>query len=860
MVTKRSKTRGRRLLTTRRELVLLLGASMGCVVMLTLAVTNKSSTSNSFISTFDALLFAAIGAASFAAIWLVWNSIQRARHIEHNANTKLGELRSELEAFDAVINSEPQVLMLWKRDSDLKVVSNTLRDFVGLPNSAAELVKFGGWLDEDSNNQLKSKLSRLFENGNGFNIILKTKSETHIEVEGRAASGRAIIRLRDVAGYRKDLANILDQHKSLAQDITTSQALLEALPMPVWLKDSREQIMWVNKAYVAAVEAESSDEVLKEQVELLEQRQRRALGQSLELSQNFQQRLAINIAGTRKAHDVIALKLDHATVAAAIDVAELETAQGELDRQVEAFDSTLDKVTTAVSMFSGERKLTYFNKAFEDLWQLDAEWLETSPRDSDVLDKLHELGRLPQMGNYRDWRRKMLDAENHSAGHDDFWHLADGRVLHVISERNSDGGFTFLYVDETERLALESRVNALSRVQGETLNALTEGVAVFATDGRLKLFNTAFSRIWHLSPQSLDSGPHINEIVRQARILHDDDNTWTNIVRSVTAFSNEREPIREQLLRPDNSVIDYSSIPLPDGATLLTFDDVTDEKRYERALVERNDALVASDKLKNQFVGHVSYELRTPLTNIIGFSDFLAEPHLGALNEKQREYLSDIRSSSNTLLAIIDDILDLATMDAGALELKLESLDVKQIVDAALEGVRDRAERKNLILDVAIADDAETFVGDQARIRQVLYNLLSNAVGFSHDDGVVLITCWKDESMTYFQVEDRGIGISKEDQERVFERFVTESKGLKHRGVGLGLSIVRSLVEHHGGEMILESEEGYGTRVTICLPERDTATMTPEYSVEEQRALASIDDIEAEEGQTVPSPASGTAA
>jgi len=115
------------------------------------------------------------------------------------------------------------------------------------------------------------------------------------------------------------------------------------------------------------------------------------------------------------------------------------------------------------------------------------------------------------------------------------------------------------------------------------------------------------------------------------------------------------------MVRPDGSVIDFTAVPLPDGATLVNFADVTASKRIERALAERNEALVEADRLKNQFISHVSYELRTPLTNIIGFSELLSSPRAGELNQKQREYVSDISSSSKTLLSIIDDILDFAT-------------------------------------------------------------------------------------------------------------------------------------------------------------------------------------------------------
>ena len=357
-------------------------------------------------------------------------------------------------------------------------------------------------------------------------------------------------------------------------------------------------------------------------------------------------------------------------------------------------------------------------------------------------------------------------------------------------------------------------------MQRETLDSLKEGVAVFGTDGRLKLSNLAFTHIWKIAPRILADGPHIDQVIAHVSALHNDHETWSKIGGAATSFTQEREPFEGRMVRADQSVIDYALMPLPDGASLLTFADVTDARRAERALLERNEALVAADRLKTQFIGHISYELRTPLTNIIGFSELMASPFMGDLNDKQREYVGDIMSSSKTLLAIIDDILDLATIDAGSLELKLAPVGARSIIDAAILGIRERAIRARLTIDIAVADDVTEFMADEARLRQVLYNLLSNAVGFSKTGETVQLTCWREGGSILFCVEDRGIGIPREQLARVFQRFESGGQGSKHRGAGLGLSIVKSLIELHGGAVQIESEEQRGTRVTVKIPER----------------------------------------
>ena len=247
--------------------------------------------------------------------------------------------------------------------------------------------------------------------------------------------------------------------------------------------------------------------------------------------------------------------------------------------------------------------------------------------------------------------------------------------MRVVASPNPQGGVTYLFDDVTERFALESQFNALTRVQGETLDALKEGVAVFGADGRLKLINPAFAALWRFDPDDAADRPHIDEIATLCAPLFDDRH-WAALRDVIVGLPEDAHRLRARIERKDGVVLDCAAMPLPDGATLLTFLDVTAGVNVERALKERNQALIGAEKLRNDFVHHVSYELRTPLTNIIGFTQLLADGGVGPLNPKQLEYAGYVTKSSAALLAIINDILDLATIDAGALELRLEDVDI----------------------------------------------------------------------------------------------------------------------------------------------------------------------------------------
>jgi signal transduction histidine kinase len=265
-------------------------------------------------------------------------------------------------------------------------------------------------------------------------------------------------------------------------------------------------------------------------------------------------------------------------------------------------------------------------------------------------------------------------------------------------------------------------------------------------------------------------------------------------------------------------------VPLPDGQTMVTFVDLSDSVRIERALTERADALEAADALKNAFIHHVSYELRSPLTNIIGFTQLLADPKVGPLTGKQREYTGYVMSSSTALLAIVNDILDLATIDAGIMELDYAEIDVAATVAAAIEGVEDRLAGTDIRIATEIAEGTGSLNADSRRVRQVLFNLLVNAISFSPKGGRVELSARRDGAMIEFLISDSGPGIPRDFVDSVFDRFASRPRGQTRGGAGLGLAIVKSFVELHRGTVEIRSEEGQGSRVVVRLPIRPGIT------------------------------------
>ncbi|MFZ0650928.1 MAG: ATP-binding protein, partial [Pseudolabrys sp.] len=536
-------------------------------------------------------------------------------------------------------------------------------------------------------------------------------------------------------------------------------------------------------------------------------------------------RLPAIAAGGRRIFEVVDVPSAAGSSGIAIDRTEVETMRAELTRMVEAHRRVLDQLATGVAVFNVDRKLTFYNAAFRVLFELDAGCLDQTPSDAAVLDTLRSKRKLPEEHDFRQWRQHLYEAYRTVEPKEHMWHLPDGRALRVVTTPNPEGGVTYLYDEVTERLDMHRRYDALIKVQSETLDHLSEAVAVFGSDGRVRLHNPAFQRMWKLSHDALEQHPHAEAVTAWCQALHDDNTVWRSLRASVTAIDN-RESLVARIERRDGAMIDLATMPLPDGATLVTFQDRTDTVNVERALRERNEALEAADSIKIDFVHHVSYELRSPLTNIIGFANLLGDPAFGTLTHKQDEYLGYITASTNALLALINNILDLATIDAGAMTLNLGDVDIRNSMEAAAEGVQDRLVKNRISLDIRAPANIGSFVADERRLRQILFNLLSNAVGFSPEGETVTLVAERHPDAVYFRVTDRGPGIPPEAMDKVFDWFETDSMGSQHRGPGLGLSLVRSFVELHGGTVTIDSASGQGTTVTCAFPVAQIAKQT----------------------------------
>jgi signal transduction histidine kinase len=762
-----------------------------------------------FTLAFGAMIFAVVTAVLFV------RTRERLRVERSRARAEVAARDGEIDRLYGLLLAEPQVIIAWSRSSAPEIIGDPA---TVAPEIAPErLMSFASWLRPEPASHLKSMIGRLLTRGEAFSIPLTTAAGRHVVAEGRAIGGSATLRLQDVSGLRKEIAELTFRLQSQQADMDAQRALLEALPSPVWTRDAGGRLTFVNPAFAQAVGAVDATRAVADGREFLDGRTRAEIARHRSRGGASSGCVTVDVAGMRRVFDVFETPTQRGSAGICHDVTEFEALRSTFASTVEAHRRTLDQLSTAVAIFDSNRNLAFYNSAYRTLWEIDGAFLDRHPADSAVIDRLRAARRLPEQQDFRAWKAQLHRAYRTREPATYEWHLPDQRTLRVVTTPDPDGGVTYLFDDVTERLNLERRFDALIRVQGETLDNLSEAVALFGSDGRVRLYNPVFEKMWQFPSAMLDEHPHIEAVIEQCRKFHRDYETWQSLRAAVTTI-DRREPILRRIERIDGSVIDCRTVRLPDGATLTTFQDVTDSVNIERALIERNIALEEANKIKIDFVHHVSYELRSPLTNIIGFAHLLDDPATGPLTAKQAEYVGYITGSSNALLAIIDNILDLATIGAGAMTLDLDRVDIGPAMTAAVEGVQDRLVKSNIKLELRAPRDIGSFVADERRIRQILFNLLSNAIGFSPPGGTVVLVADRGRDQVSFTVKDDGPGIASEIREKVFDWFESHTDGTRHRGAGLGLSIVRSFVELHRGTVRIDSVPGQGTTVVCTFP------------------------------------------
>ena len=766
-----------------------------------------------------------------AAFWVAiaaFLMILASRRISR-ANALLGGARSVA----SLLRSVPARPLIVRPDGGIESDSILQRDLglAAMPRTLDQLSVDGLGIDSADLEALKDDIKTAAVAGTGLSRQVRIAgSDRAVEVRGGLApppyaAGTLLLWLFDATGAEAERLKLAIQLGRTESALDALTQLIESAPFPMWYRGPDMTLGLVNSAFVSAVEARDAAEVIALGSELIDspgdQGARAGAAAALENGQPYIRNQPATIGGERRMLKLVDVPLPTGAVAGfAIDIQDLEDARFDLAQNLLSQRELADRMTAAVVQFDSDRSLSFFNQPFATMSQIDPAWLSDNPEFDRLLERMRDHGRLPEVRDFPAWKEERRDwfLSPEEAFTED-WILSNGDHWRIVAQPLPDGGLRMILEDRTEQVRLASSRDTLLRVRTATFDNLFEAISVFASDGRLYLWNRRFCHVWDLDEEWLAGHPRVDELVPvMARKLV-----------NPTAAAQVREMVRDtttgrqsgtgRVSMTDGRHFEFAAVPLPDGNALFTMVDVTDSTRIEAALRERATGLEEADKVKTDFVAGMSYELRTPLTSIGGFAEMLSQGYAGELPPAASDYVDAILESVERLAKLIDDVLDLTQGDRKGVVLDRERIDMAGLCRTVADSIRPRAAERKQTLKLDIADSAGVVIGDARRLRESLEHVLRNAVAYTPTKGKIALSAWGDDQSVTIAVADNGLGIAPEDQQEVFTRFHRiGGVGRGDAALGLGLPLTRQFIEAHGGTVELESTVGKGTTVTMIVP------------------------------------------
>ncbi|MES2174640.1 MAG: PAS-domain containing protein [Pseudomonadota bacterium] len=777
------------------------------------------------LSPYAAIIFGVVLAGWLgAAVWALVSG-QRMRREGTHAQGKLDRLTM-------LLASAPAAPIIIHPDGRLEA-ADRLAKWLGkprVPTFASELTAPDGGLEPEDAATLAQEIASAQRAGKSFALPVRGLGSSRLLLvrgapagPGIAESGGVILWIFDATDSQAEIQSLRGHVEQLRDALEALAGLVEAAPFPMWHRTPDLRLSLVNSAYVRAVDGQGAGDVIGHGTELVETvaglTPQAAAADAIARDEPIERMVPATIDGERRTMRVVDVPLGAAGVAGyAVDQHELEQARVEHRRLEAAQRDLLDRLSAGVARFGPDRALRFWNQPFISLFGLHQDALADAPPFERVLDQMRDARRLPEHRDFPAWRAERRQWFLSPQPLEENWLLQDGTHLRIYAQPLPDGGLLLIFEDRTEQVNLSSARDTLLRVRTATFDNLFESIGVFSSDGRLQMWNSRFRTIWGAKEELLAGHPRIDDLMRavQAKLTKPEQ---ANLVRElVRAATVERKQRMGHVGFADGRIFEFAAIPLPDGNALFTMLDVTDSRRVEQVLRDRNEALEQADKVKTAFVTNMSYELRTPLTTISGFAEMMSAGYAGELTPSATEYVDGILKSTARLSMLIDNVLDLTQGEVGTLPIDHARVDLATVVRASASRMMMDATAKGMEIDMTLQDSLGAVQGDARRIGQAIDHLLENAIRYCGKGARILIHGDGVADKARIVVSDNGPGIAAGQQAAIFDPAARAGQARNGGRAGIGLPLARQLAEAHGGTLQLVSEAGQGTMAVIELP------------------------------------------
>lgn len=767
------------------------------------------------------------------AAWALWRQHRFWRKAEHAA----AEATYTRDAVQAALETAPEGYYAWfhqppavDEDDDPAALPSFREEGICSRRLAVLLDLFRGMeatfgevaegFDTPSRDGLQNAIAALREAGTGFQIDLThTGTGRRIQARGVRAvddQGRPmadVVWMSDVTEGVAAVDTLTEETALLTRERNLLKAALDGIAEPVWLRDDDLSLIYCNAAYVKAVDAKSASDVVARGRELAPRvavREVRALAAAARAAAETRRApFHMVIDGSRRLMEVTEslVEADSAEKAAegqhalfsdgsgrltsgfAYDITRQEELETRLKREAAAHADVLERLTTAIAIFGPDTRLVFFNTAFARLWRVDPAWLLDGPSYGNLLDALRGERKLPEVADFPAYKEKELARFNSLIEPlEDVLHLPDGGTLRRVIAPHPMGGLLTTYEDVTDKLALERSYNTLIAVQRETIDNLQEAVAVFGADGQLRLANRAFAELWELSLDALREGPAMGAVIEAFRDFFEDSTVWARhraVMLAALSADRERAAQQGRVVRSDGSVLEFISVPLPDGGVLFCYNDVSAPERVAEALRGRAEALTATDKLRAEFITNVASELESPVSAISSLATRMVTKN--GIQSLAPAAVQEIIGAARTLKTLIEDVRDLSGVEAGQQTLRLDSFDIRDVLDRVAAMTREAVKRHDVALAIHCPPDAGWMVGDATRIKQTLYHVVTGALK---------------------NVEGKDITLAVQRDAAGEVTFIVRHRTGDTYSPGLGVYLAQRMVELHGGRLEISANNG----------------------------------------------------
>jgi signal transduction histidine kinase len=767
------------------------------------------------------LLMAAWLVAASVAIWVGLSLRNQARRTLKQT-ARLGRLLETAPAVPVIVRGDGKIEAS-DRFSRMLGFDRLIEQLTDLVGSADEGLADADWRTLEGNVRETQRTGKTF-----LQKLTLRSSSRRLLVRGNIAdaqiypNGAALLWFFDLTDTVREVEHLEEEAKTARDAFKALAGLIESAPIPMWHRTPDLKLSFVNKAYVDAVNGIDSDAVIDDGIELIEpvndETAMTHAAKARDAGQALERMVSSTLAGERRQMRVFDVPLGETGIGGlAIDVQEVMDARGDFRRLADTQRDLLDKMSAGVAQFEPDRTLSFANLPFQRTFSFREEWLNSKPEFARVFDRMRDNGKMPEVRDFPLWRAERENWFLSAAPVEENWLLPDGTHLRLLAQPTPDGGLILIFEDRTEQAQLASARDTLLRVRTATFDNLFEAIAVFASDGKLAIWNRQFGEIWGVEEDTLAKHPRFDELLgslsgKLKKAAH------VSVLRELLQLTiSSREPRSAQMNFADGRVFQLSTVPLPDGNALLAMVDVTDSAQVESALRERATALAEADAIKGRFLANMSYEFRTPLTSIAGFAELLKQGIAGELTDQAQEYVDAIAKSAERLSQQINTVLDFSQSEAGALPIARKPVSVKALLENAKAAASKLIEERGIKLTLDIQDGAGEFAGDEKRLLQALGQLIDNAILYGREGGTILLHGSGDRKNVMLAVSDDGPGMDARAQAAAMDGFGRTQAG-EMAAQGLGLPLARQLVESHGGKLVLESRVGEGTAVIITLP------------------------------------------